>query len=155
MTDLLPDVRKKLRELTHAYLLRPDPMAWLVAADLLEEGGRGEESALWRARGEWFQDIMEVVNTALADEPTGPSWQSYRGPLYSVFVGPWFLRFRRTRHTVYSFVPRMGNSTGPPVPRTCPAYFASGHWTAESKQGDRFLHEKIVRLIDALHKNPL
>ncbi len=57
---------KKLRQLTWAYLKRPDPFNWLLAADLLEENGLDEESQKWRWRAESLPALDYAIETARA-----------------------------------------------------------------------------------------
>lgn len=54
------DRRKLLRQMTGAYLARPDPVAWLAAADIYEEAGDQKKAALWRRRGELFPPLLEA-----------------------------------------------------------------------------------------------
>jgi hypothetical protein len=49
--------RKKVYDLTYAYLLRPDPVNWLVAADLLEEDGQDEAATKWRRRASHLEPL--------------------------------------------------------------------------------------------------
>lgn len=49
---------KLLRQMTGDYLARPDPVAWLAAADIHEEAGDQKKAALWRRRGELFPFLL-------------------------------------------------------------------------------------------------
>jgi hypothetical protein len=49
--------RKKVYDLTYAHLLRPDPVNWLVAADLLEEDGQEELATRWRRRASLLEPL--------------------------------------------------------------------------------------------------
>lgn len=64
-----------LRRLTACHLSRPDPAAWLAAADRCEELGRDEEARLWRRRAEWFAGLRDLIEYAAR----GTCGQSFRG----------------------------------------------------------------------------
>jgi hypothetical protein len=154
-TALGPEVRRKLRELTHAYLLRPEPDYWLVAADLLEESGLGDEAALWRRRGQWFGPIREVLDECLAEEVIEARGRRYAGPIRTARLpGPLRVAVRmcRRRWSVRVLLPTVA---GVSLAFTHPASKAAGYWAVISKDGDRFHNEKILRLIDALHNHLL
>lgn len=49
---------KLLCQMVGAYLLRPDPVAWLAAADIFEENAQPEIAHRWRKRAEWFPPLL-------------------------------------------------------------------------------------------------
>lgn len=49
------------------YLSKPDPVAWLAAADYLDEAGGSEgayahASQVWRKRGEWYPALKKPLD---------------------------------------------------------------------------------------------
>lgn len=56
---------RKLRQLTWAHLKRPDPVSWLLAADLLEESGLDAEAAKWRWRAESLPALEYAIETGM------------------------------------------------------------------------------------------
>lgn len=110
------------KRLTARHLAAPDPAAWLVAADRLEELG-GADAALWRRRGQLYRAVREQFDDVLRRSLDDPSlWRTY---------GVWEVRMLRYPQTVRVWA---GHSTRPAGPGarvrviinvnvTRPAYF--------------------------------
>jgi hypothetical protein len=66
-----------VRSLTMHRLYRPDPAAWLAAADHLEECGLDEPAAVWRARGLYFDAVVGLYEE-VKSPPDGLSYRHER-----------------------------------------------------------------------------
>ena len=125
-----------LRALTYAHLSRPDPVAWLAAADLYEERGQkgdAEIARLWRRRGEWYPPLMKLV-----EELRGCALHAER----DLRLGPFTVGLRRARRSVV--VHAWGRD---PVN---PAY--AFWWGYHAKEGRRYLTRCAVTMIDILNR---
>lgn len=75
------------RALTRHYIARPDPLAWLAAADLLEEAGDTVGARKWRRRGEWYTAIRRAIGDAAA-VAAQPGLKSPHAHRQIVSIGP-------------------------------------------------------------------
>lgn len=50
---------RTLRSLLVDHISRPDPVAWMAAADVYEECGDDKQAAFWRRRAKWFDPILD------------------------------------------------------------------------------------------------
>lgn len=159
-----PEERKRtLNSILRHYLAKPDPEAWLVAADMMEEWCDGgdcctevfflhydgtktlcrnpchDRAALWRSRGRWLWPILDGFGSRRPGgivphgEPTAVTLWS------SKLVGDVILKFTPRKKTDLVKVTFFGGET-PATEET---------WSRE--KGDRYLVRRAVILIDWLH----
>lgn len=157
-----PDQRRTFRRLAHAYIARPDPAAWLLAADILEECGRDEEARLWRRRAEWYPAMRDAVQ-AQADYAATNNYRLFlqevdAGPFVAVFSSDTPLCEWPPGHAaeIFHAIVRLRESVrlvglgGRPIHWPKPLMVPFYPFICNPADGDRYYNRRTLELVDRL-----